>query len=175
MAFRRLAALVVAMFIPNGVRCWSAPPNSTPTVAAVKVPAPPTGYVPSNPLFGPTRNYIYKNSDGAFALQQGGGGGFANYRWPGDASLNNDSLTFMAYVNLTDTSGASIPVGTTVAAWLYEATDASGNKWYLAFGVNRLRPNVPHFGLYYSFFDPLATGGPYLMDRWLSIPGTSRQ
>ncbi len=127
-------------------------------------------FAPPSPTNGPPVPFIYSNSAGTFKLSAGSGPGAASYEWQGQH--NNDTLTFLAFGSVVDSSGIGVAAGSSVDVWLYQASDAVGNVWYLLFGVGPL-PLLPQqrYPLYFSWLDPRAGGN---VQRWLTSSGTSR-
>lgn len=133
---------------------------------------------------GPPETYVYKsdgdrnssdprrNTFGKFVIGPGENGGTANYWWRGKGPTSNpdsqhyDSLEFKKNVLVRDQRGDTEPE---VSGWLYEATDSSGNKWWLVFGEDRVRGRS-YYPVYYSFSDPSENN----FKRWLTFSGTSR-
>ncbi|MBX9584899.1 MAG: hypothetical protein K2X87_31730 [Gemmataceae bacterium] len=145
------------------------PPKPAVPVAPPPVPAPAA----AGGMNGPPEPYVYTNAVGVFKLSTEDGKGVARYSWQG--RQHEDELRFVQLGQVA-TPGPGIPKGQAYDVWIYEATDAKGNVWYLAFGVDPLRPGggVPpgRYGLYYSRVDP-AVGGK--LSRWTTPTGTERQ
>jgi hypothetical protein len=147
-------------------------------VAAKLITTIPTA--PQHPGNGPSDPFIYSNDDGTFVIGPLKNGGVAKYTWQG--AFNKDVLTFLGYVELTDSTGNGVPQGQTYTAWLYDATDSLGNTWFLAFGVDPLQLQFPlsspRYGLFWSHDNPTVPGpggAQIFMRRWLTRSGTTRK
>jgi hypothetical protein len=125
---------------------------------------------PPTPANGPPVPYVYSNLAGTFKLSTGGAPGAARYVWQG--VLNNDTLNFIGFGSVQDNSGIGLPTNASADVWLYQASDAIGNVWYLAFGVDALNlPGPSKYPLYYSYVNPVVGGN---LKRWITPTGTER-
>lgn len=132
-----------------------------------RAPAPP------NPSPGPAVPYVYLNSAGTFKLSTGNSPGAAQYVWQG--VQNNDTLNLVGFGYVEDNTEIGLPSNSRVDAWLYMASDVSGNVWYLAFGVDPLQlPGTPCYPLYYSYNNPSNPSSGGNLKRWLTPSGTTR-
>ena len=133
---------------------------------------------------GPPETYIYKstgdrnssdrfrNTFGKFVIGPDKDDGKATFWWKGKGpasdpnNQHSDKLTYVGRVQVKDPRNDT---EAEVDGWLYEATDSTGNKWWLVFGEDKLR-NRPYYPVYYSFSKP--TDDKF--KRWLTYSGTSR-
>lgn len=137
-------------------------------------------YVPG----GPPETYVYKsggdrtstdrfkNTFGKFVIGPNMDDGKATYWWKGSGPPSNptnqhsDTLKYLGRTTMKDTRP---DVGGEADGWLYEATDASGKKWWIFFGEDKLN-NIQRYPIYYSFEEP----DQNKFKRWLTYSGTSR-
>jgi hypothetical protein len=113
---------------------------------------------------------------GTWKLAKGNADGSAKYVWGGQN--NDDTLHYMGYGEITDSTGIGIPAGQKEGVWLYKSTDANGgnanNFIYFGFATDKLQ-GVPgnKYAFYYSWTDPTVAGNT--MKRILLPNGTDRQ
>jgi hypothetical protein len=113
---------------------------------------------------GPQDNFVYINSDGIFefgpiATQH------AIYKWS-DGHTYVDTLEYDKPLTLKDRWGNP------ANAWVFKATSANGNSWWLAFGYQPVGQinGTDVFPLWYSFNGDGQTD----FTRWLTDTGTTR-
>ena len=152
------------------------PPASAPNekLEYKAVAEPPKTVGAPTVVKGPSEPFVYENAIGTFKLSKGTTEGSAKYTW--EKKENIDTLSFLDFGELTDSTGIGVPAGQKYFVWIYEAKDKDGNAWYLAFGVDALAPAPgivgPVYGMYYAYKDP-RMGGTFV--RLLLPNGTTRK
>jgi hypothetical protein len=95
---------------------------------------------------GPPEKYVYKNASGTFVIGPGSEVGTATYTW--NEQQQRDKLVYIerASVNIADQPDS-------VDGWVYEASDDSGNKWWLFLSDTQCHESNSYLILY-SFSVP---------------------
>jgi len=114
----------------------------------------------------------FDNTFGKFVIGPGKKEGNAKYWWRGKGpasnpnSQHNDKLKYVNRVDVEDTRPETASI---VSGWLYEATDAAGDKFWLVFGEDKVQ-GLPFYPVYYSTVPPPNNK----FRRWLTYSGTRR-